>query len=315
MRLPRRISEILKKKEQFLNDMRSKLENTVLRLQGKLFEQIIEEIIPKLDVVDGRILETANNYRLITELNKVYDTFNIKVVETVLPQINKATQTIAKMSADYYSLTLTDIPKRFDKILESAKTLIDLKIGLREEKIIRGGRLMNMLKTDPQEFQHLLSKAVSSEMTMKDFIGVIKENIKGTEESAGILDRQFRRFAYDTYQQYNAAYNKQVADEFGMKYFIYQGGLVIDSRDFCVCHNDKIFTIEEAELWRTWVPDDCDIYPAGWPKAKNTGIHPSYMDFPGYDPIIDRGGYNCRHEIAFLPDDLAFKKRPDLKEK
>jgi hypothetical protein len=152
-------------------------------------------------------------------------------------------------------------------------------------------------------------------MSTKEFIGVIKDNINGTDEKKGLLDRQFQRFVYDTYQQYDASYNKKMAEEFGMKYFVYQGGIVKDSRDFCVCHNDKVFSIEESELWKTWTPSDCSEYPDGWPKAKDLSVHPSYMDYPGYDPLVDRGGYSCRHGLAFVPDELAFKLRPDLKEK
>jgi len=82
MKLPKRLNSILKKKELFLDEMRSRLENTALRLQGNLFEQIIEEIIPQVDVKDGAILETANNYRLISQLDQVYSTFNNQVVKT-----------------------------------------------------------------------------------------------------------------------------------------------------------------------------------------------------------------------------------------
>jgi hypothetical protein len=146
---------------------------------------------------------------------------------------------------------------------------------------------------------------------------VIKDNIKGTDEEKGLLDRQFRRYAYDTYQQYDSSYNKKLGEEFDMKYFIYQGGLVIDSRDFCVCHNGKVYSVEESELWKTWTPDQCD-YPEGHPMQSKEGtkyppdVVPGYMNYPGYDPLVDRGGYNCRHIIGWIPDELAFKYRPEL---
>jgi hypothetical protein len=191
--------------------------------------------------------------------------------------------------------------------------LTDLKIGLRAEKMIRGSQLMSVIKSDPAEFKQLLSKAVTSQMSMKEFIKVIKENINGTDEKKGLLDRQLNRFAYDTYQQYDASYNKKLAEEFDMKYFIYQGGIVTDSRDFCVCHNNKVFSVEEAQEWKSWKPSDCTDYPSGWPKAKDLSLHPGYMDFPGYDPLVDRGGYNCRHILGFISDELAEKYRPELK--
>jgi hypothetical protein len=41
-------------------------------------------------------------------------------------------------------------------------------------------------------------------------------------------------------------------------------------------------------------------------------VTPGYMNYPGYDPLVDRGGYNCRHIIGWIPDELAFKYRPEL---
>src|SRR4030042_168698 len=181
MKLPKRLNNILKKKELFLDEMRAKLENTALRLQGNLFEQIIEEIIPQLDVKNGAILETANNYRLISELDQIYSTFNNQVAKTILPQINRAMETIVKMNEGYFVAVLSTLPTRFDKIIAAAKILIDVKVGLRAEKMIRGGFISSVFRADPAGLLNLkreMSRAVTSQMSMKDFIGVIKDNVK-----------------------------------------------------------------------------------------------------------------------------------------
>ena len=315
MRLPRRLNEILKKKEAFLDELRSKFEGIALKLQTNLFEDIISEIIPKLELKDDKILDNANNYRLISELNKVYEAFNIKAIGIILPQINKGIEGITALNTTYFALAIPNAIERFDKIIEGAKAITDLKIGLRAGKMIRGGYLMSTLKTDAAltELKQLLLKLVTSQVDMKEFINAIKENVNGTDLKSGVYDRQLKRYAYDTYQQYDAAYNKKLAEEFGMKYFIYQGGIITDSRDFCVCHTDKVFSIEESELWKTWIPSDCTDYPVGWPKAKDMNEHPGYMDYPGYDPLTDRGGYSCRHILGYISDELAIKLRPDLK--
>lgn len=313
VKLPRRINDIIKRKEKFLADARIQLERTTVKLQLSLFSQIIEDIIPRLDIKNGKLLDTANNYKLISELERIYNTFNLQVAETILPQITKNINQIVSLNEGYFTLAIAELPKRFDKIIESAKILTDLRIGLRMDKMIRGGMLMNMLKGNPQELQQLLAKAVSGQSDMKDFIKAIKENVTGIEDKPGALDRQFKRFTYDTYMQYDRTYNKKLADEFEMRYFVYQGNLIEDSRDFCVCHIDKVYSIDEAQNWDKWVPSDCE-YPEAYPmKSKRPNEVPSYLNFIGYDPIIDMGGYNCRHIAAFIPDDLAEKLRPDLK--
>jgi hypothetical protein len=123
------------------------------------------------------------------------------------------------------------------------------------------------------------------------------------------LERQFQRYAYDLYQQYDAAYNLTLGNEFGFNYFIYQGGLVEDSRDFCAAHNNKVWSKEEAEKWSEWTPAE-GIYPEGYEvKAKNIYEVPSYMNYIGYDPLIDRGGFNCRHSLGWIADDIAVDMR------
>ena len=318
MRLPRKIEALIRQKEAFLEDIRNGLERSTIRLQTMFFEQTVENIISRLTVKNGVIEDTEPNYRLISEVEKMIGSFNGRVVEKLLPQLNTGIETIVKMNNSLMIATfLDDLPARFEKVAAAAKKITDLRMGLQGGKLVRGGFLSSLMKTDPTELQKYISQAVSSQMTMKDFIKGIKVKINGDENSLGYMERKFQRFAYDTYQQYDAAYNKSIADEFGMKYFVYSGGLVKDSRDFCAAHNNKVFTTKEAEKWPTWTPAEGERnneYPAGYViKAKVKSEVPSYMSYAGYDPLVDRGGYNCRHILAYIPEHFAFKYRPDLK--
>jgi len=105
--------------------------------------------------------------------------------------------------------------------------------------------------------------------------------------------------------QYDSAYSTALAEETGLKYFMYMGSLVKDSRDFCVAHAGKIFTREDAEKWRTWTPEKGE-YPEGYQvKQRDTSAVPSYLNYPGYDPLLDRGGYRCRHFLSWLNTSIA----------
>jgi hypothetical protein len=318
MRLPRRIAEVLNRKEAFLDELRLQMENSVIKLQSSLFNVAISEVISLLDVKDGVIQDTANNYRLISEVEKLYSNFNVKIIEKLLPQISKGITSITDLNKSFFLLSLSkNLPERFEKVIEATRVITDLKIGLRAGKMIRGGYLMSMLRTDPTEFKQFMSKAVTAQIPMKEFIAGIKERITGTEAKKGILDRQFQQFAYDTYQQYDRAYNRKMADEFGMQYFFYQGRLIKDSRDFCAAHYNKVWSIEETETWATWTPAEGQQnreYPEGYEiKAKDIYKMPSYLGYPGYEPTIDLGGYRCNHIYAPISDELAYKLRPELR--
>jgi hypothetical protein len=314
MKLPKRLAEILKKRTASLDELRDGLEKSTIRLQSRLFEKIVEDIILELQLKDGVILDNSHNYRLISKLEKVYETFNIKIIETLLPQVNKGITEIVKVTNNYFKATLiNNLPARFERILEGARVLTDLRVGLRMGKMIRGGNIMSMLKIDPAELKQLLSKAVTSQMDRKEFLKIIKENINGTDDKIGSLERQFQRYTYDTYQQYDRAYNAKLAEEFGYTYFVYQGGLIKDSRDFCAAHNNKVWSKEEAEEWDEWTPSKGD-YPEGYEvKQKDIYSVPSYLGYPGYDPLTDAGGPRCRHILSFIPDDIAFEMRPELR--
>ena len=316
MKLPRRIADILTRKQTFIDLQRSRLENSVVKMQSRLFNDIISELIPNLDIKDGLIVDNAKNYRLLSVLDKTYKDFQRGSNQVVFNQITSGTTKIAGMSSSYFSVLMAgDMPLRFDKIIDKANKLINLKLGLDGGKLTRGGFLQSFFDSNTigTDLKRMTSKAVTSNMNIKDYTKALREMVTGSPDKTGALERQFQRFAYDIYQQYDAAYNLMLGNEFGLKYFIYQGGLVVDSRDFCAAHNNKVWSIEESELWPEWTPSKGE-YPEGYVvKQKDIYSTPSYMSFPGYDPLIDRGGYNCRHAMGWLSDDIAFGMRPELK--
>ena len=142
MKLPKRIAELLKRKQDYIDSQRSKLEASVLRLQSDLFSNVIAEIIPELDVKDGLIQDTAKNYKLISVLDKTYKDFQKGVIVKVLPQVLTTTKTISSLSRKYYNVLMSsNIPERFEKIIADSNKLINLKIGLEGDKVFKGGWL------------------------------------------------------------------------------------------------------------------------------------------------------------------------------
>jgi hypothetical protein len=278
-------------------------------------DSIVDDVILDLDVVDGVIQDTPKNYRLLASLDKVFQGFAVDQAKVLLPQLTQATEAITSISNNYFLTVATEsVLKRFDKITVDVKEITDLRFGLKGGKFVRGGVLEDLFSQfGGTEVKNIMSKAISGNMDKREFIKQMRGFVTGTDEKPGISERKWKQFAYDVYQQHDAAYNKKLADEFDMKYFIYQGGLVDDSRDFCAAHNNKVWSTEEAKEWVNWTPNQGE-YPAGYEvKAKLVSAVPGYMSYPGYDPLVDRGGYNCRHQLGYIPDELAFKMRPDLK--
>ena len=119
----------------------------------------------------------------------------------------------------------------------------------------------------------------------------MQEIVVGTQVRDGALEKYYKQFAYDTFNQTDAAINKHYADSLDLKWFIYQGSLIDTSRPFCVKRAGKVFNTEETDKWK------CDPDLIGKPKGKKCD--------DSYNPLIERGRYNCRHTLRYITEDLA----------
>ena len=320
MKTPKKIVELLNSKQAYLDLQRGKLESSVIKIQSQLLDKLLAEIIPSLDIKDGIIQDTTKNYRILSGLDKVYDKFTASLLIGL--EFAKTTTKIVELNKVLFERTLTDISARFEKIIEATANKINLKIGLQNNKLIPNGFLNSVIKdkTIITDVKSYVSKSITGQVDQKDFVRGLSNLIQGEPKivdgkviRTGRLERQYRQYGYDLYQQYDRAYSSSLATEFEMNYFLYQGGLIEDSRDFCVAHNNKVWTREEAADWDTWKPYMGE-YPAGYEiKQKDIYDIPSYLGYPGYQPLIDAGGYNCRHSIGYISDELAFQMRPELK--
>lgn len=308
MRLPRRIDDLLKRKEQFLLSSEAALNTKLRQMQNILVSKITEEIIPELDVSGGRIRNTLKNYRLLTSLDKVYTDFQKGQRIPFVEEVGGTTARITAMNQQYFNVMLgVEVPGLFPKVAKEAAAKMYARLGLEGSKIIVGGYFETLIKNEALllDVKKLAAQAVTGQFRMKDFVRGLNTLIVGEDGKPGGLERQFNRYAHDLYMQYDSAYSTALADATGMNYFIYQGGTVKDSRDFCVANNNKVFKREDAEKWRTWTPSQ-GVYPEGYKvKQKDQSAVPSYLDYPGYDPLTDRGGYNCRHYIGWITDSIA----------
>jgi len=88
------------------------------------------------------------------------------------------------------------------------------------------------------------------------------------------LRRYASTYAVDSLNQFSSTLTITTANEQGIDRFEYYGDLILDSRDFCRKHVDKVYDRNEIEK----------IWEGEWAGKA-----------PG-DPFVVRGGYNCRHQ-------------------
>ena len=320
MKVPRRINDILRRQSEYIESRTGELGTIILKYQDRLLREINQKIIPELEVVNGVIVDSVRNMRLLQSLDKVYEEFGRKNYPIVARHVIDTTDKIKSLSKDYFSISLgVELPDYFDKAIKTSSDLIDMRIGAD----VSGGFLPKLIKNDAllQSVKAVFAKGIIARSSLRMMIKDVTDIIAGVDKEGG-LEYQVRRYAHDLYRQYNAAYNDSLARQIKLKYFIYQNGLVLDSRDFCVVHDGKVWSRDEAKEWPKWTPAK-SIAKGEFPetvngkpykiKQKDLTAVPGYISYPGYNPVVDIGGYNCRHILAWISDNLAFKLRPELK--
>jgi hypothetical protein len=125
----------------------------------------------------------------------------------------------------------------------------------------------------------ILTRNVTTGAQFSDLQDQLKDFILGTPEVDGKWLRYTKQITHDALFNYSRAYQETVAEQLGLRYYRYVGGLKKDSRPFCVARNGKFFSKSQIESWAS----------EEW-KGKAAGTTPSSI-------FMLLGGYNCRHSL------------------
>lgn len=315
MALPTNYKDILLQKDDYILKATSKLNANLSTYQNAILREITQTLLGELDVdAAGSILNTLKNYRIVSEVDTVIQQFvaanSGKIQSTILTTARK----IGAFNATYFTIAASDQTlNRINAVKKATETKMLGRLGYINDRIISGGFLENF--TNPagivDNVAQTVINAITGQTGVKDLVSTLDAQLTGGE-NLGIMERRLNGFAHDVFNQYDRGYAGNMATEFGMEYFVYEGGLVEDTRDFCKEMNGRVFHVSETEAWRTWTP--AKITRGFEPKQKCLTCIPSYLDFAGYEPLIDLGGYNCRHNKAYISNELAYRLRPELKD-
>lgn len=162
-------------------------------------------------------------------------------------------------------------------------TYIERSLGIYDGKIQKhkDGKMTVLfaiasLKVIENDILSLLSNAFTGMVTRTDLWKATSKTISRKHYDF------FETYAMGSvFQSYNAA-QLSFAREYGYNKFLYAGGIIEESRDFCVERAGRIFSRKEGEEW-----NDMD-----W-KGKIAGV----------DFFIQAGGHNCLHLIEWTKED------------
>jgi hypothetical protein len=260
-----------------------------------LLNQIIQSVLPELDIVDGLIQNTNKNINIITgKLNVVMEGLrtgrNRKIVDSILGNMNG----ISGFNRNYFGLAGDLVEKKFDNAAGRVEGIMRKSLGFNPDGTIKPRSFIDSI-SQVDDINNTIRDAairnIQGGNTIKDFTEELERSILTDENGLGILNKNRGQLINDRYAQYDRAEAKSFADELKMQAFIYSGGKVRDTREFCCKRNGLVFTRDEARYWSS----------IRW-TGKNSG----------YVPLVDMGGYNCRHSPQWISNRVAMRRRKDL---
>lgn len=284
--------EIDRAKAKFLQEAEERLSAKVSRLQKTLFDLLALNLTEFLEVNSGILSNNNSNFSYSSVVDKVFKEFSesehLKLVSSVLKDMSK----ISEFNSDYFGVFKED-PKRFTNLQTQAQSKMLKYLGATDKGLKRGGFLDSVIKdtSTRNRVSQLLNRAITGDRSLKETMIEMREMLTDTENE-GLLQRHYRTYVYDTYQRYDRIESNIYAKELKMGAARYAGTRIDKTRKFCKDRINKVFTREEIEEWEN-------------------------LEFNGkkdnYDPFTDLGGWNCRHRLRWIPNEIAVKRRKDLK--
>jgi len=284
--------ELIDLRNDYLLKREEILRSKVNSLQAKLFDKVFDSYLLGLQDKDGKLLNSIENRNIVAGLDKIYNQFNkdfnIPVVKTFIGNLNE----VHDLNATYF--------KRIDEAEAQSKSpevkkIMDAQLGIKSDGTIKKGGFTDKFIRDEtalKKIKKLTTQAISKGQDFNTFKKELQETIKGNPKlkESGVLQANYRTYAYDTIQKVDALNQTQYAKRLNLKYFIYKGGLIRDSRNFCIHRNGKI--LESTEFSK--------LTYNSLPENQRGGIPTT-----NWKPMLDRGGYNCRHTINFVSNSFA----------
>lgn len=292
-------SDILKR----IDEAVAKFQKVIPGIQKAIFADIQEEL-KRLDTTNGKIKTTVSNIRVIVSIKN-------KLLRLILtPEYRKEVRDFAT--------AFNDVTKLQNQYWQSVESTFNPRPLLREIKqqaildTVQKLTASGIGSTIQEQITNILRTNITTGGSYSALNEQLREALINTKTD-GLLLKYTKQITTDSINQYSAQYTQTVSNDLGFEWFAYQGSDIKTTRPFCDAMTDfRYFHITE-------IPDLLaakDLYYIKEGKKTKVPIYektelPHGM-IPGTNPAnfqINRGGYNCGHQIrpvsqALVPVDI-----------
>lgn len=164
----------------------------------------------------------------------------------------------------------------FKKFTKAHKDIVNINKALRPYFTDFAG-----LGTVRLDLQGTIVSGLASNITPSALSNAIKKELSGK------LQKYYQEHLWNELAQVERIENNFYAKELKLDWFVYEGGLIETSRDFCIKRNGKLFNRKDAKTWR---------FDPTLPQPETADA---------YQPLVELGRFNCRHSLRWITDETA----------
>ncbi len=261
--------------------------------QAVIYKKIIE-LIKDLQIRNDSLLNNIKNLKIISSLkSKIQRLIVDQKYKQDVTTFAQAYFVIADLNNQYFAkFNEKFTPKETLKIVTKnavEAALIDLlDVGV-EIQII-----------DP--IRQILLKNIHAGGSYSDLTNLLRDLIITNNKSTGILENYVRTYAVTSLNQFSRQYNKTIADDLGLEWYLYTGSLLTTSREFCVKAVAKKY-IHQSEFEALLTGNFGELGKVH--VSRTTGLPPGLM--PGTNPENFQqraGGWQCPHQVIAVDDSI-----------
>jgi len=246
--------------------------DAVSGLREEIFKRLVR-VIAQFDTDGGQIVLNEANILRIDQLIEELDGFLFEPESEYLKALSKFVAGIGESAAlTNEFLGVRDSPLYKQMLRQNQFNVIKLF-----DKTSVNSFISNSI-------QRQITASVAEQGKVADTIDFLRKFVGGMDYDGQGLTRWVKTQALTAYGTADAAYVVTVGKNEGIDKWLYAGGLVKDSRPFCVKRDGNVYTTAEVLKW----PEEeqkLDNYP--W-QGMIAGTNASNI-------FTVRGGWNCRH--------------------
>lgn len=278
-----------KQRDDFISSKSDVFISKVKKWEQLIWSLILEQYISQLETDEnGKVKQNTSNIRKLSVIDQIQKKTNIEYGANFAQSFVKDLGSLFNLNKMYFS-GISDIPT-FDKVADIIRKKLSLTLGIEKDKTTAGGYVESLFGvSDPMaKIKREAIKAIAAGTSLLDFQKMMSVYIQGGEyqskKKQGIIQGHMRTNAYDAYAQFDRLTGNEYALALGLNYAVYNGGLVEDSRQFCIDRNGKVFTRDQIMAW----------------------VNVDFKEkWPNYDPIRDCGCWRCRHKLDWISNEMG----------